>query len=174
MGLVRILSIALACLGLIAAAPQSSVEDKATLDAILADPLAYQGRRVQVSGFLYAEFESPGLWASEEDFRNDAWHRTAILHHLRTTPRSVEDYEHPLNGRRVVVTGLVTVPDWDRTTVEISDVSAITIDSSDLNTERRWRVHPTIPMWLMLGSLTLVGSISCWGNSARRMFVRSP
>lgn len=152
------------------AAPPISPPTIALAD-ILDSPADFDGRRLRISGFLYTEFESPGLWASEEDFRNDSWHRTAILHHLSTPPRSVEDYEHPLNGRQVAVTGLVTVPDWDATTVEISEVIAITVDPADLHTERRWRVHPTAPMWLLLGYLALVAGITSWAYYAKRVLL---
>lgn len=180
MGVSRILPLLLVSAFLAAAAPAPSAQP-VPLATILDNPGAYDGRRVRISGFLIIEFEGQGLWASEADFRNDAFERSAWLDLRLIEP---EDYNHPLNGRRVFVDGVVDMGGADITgavnfgpgahghlglfATTITGITDISPDPSDTGPARPWRTHPAMIMWLLLGVLALAGGLMSWGYYSRQ------
>ena len=81
----------------------AAVAENVSLDAILADPTAYEGRELRIHGFLQIEYEGQSLWATEDDFHAQRYGRAAWLG-IRFHPEILDDHR---NGRRAYVTGIL-------------------------------------------------------------------
>ena len=158
-----------------ASPPAAEAPPAVSLREVLADPVAFHGDRVRVQGFLFIEFEGQTLWASESDFRNDAWENTAWLDLELIEP---EDFDHPLNGRLVFVTGVVDADGDDLSPgihghlglfgTTITDITQIAPDPADTEAPRPWRSNPLSQLMLLFGLLALFALMIGWGVHAQR------
>jgi len=83
------------------ASPQIKGVEQVSILQLIVTPERYDGKRVQVEGFLYLEFEGNALYLSENDY----------IHHLSknalwvTRNSMINERFHKLNSRYVILIG---------------------------------------------------------------------
>ena len=167
MQLARLLLLVCACLGMMGAMSAAAVAENVSLDAILADPTAYEGRELRIHGFLQIEYEGQSLWATEDDFHAQRYGRAAWLG-IRFHPEILDDHR---NGRRAYVTGILRYASDPRYSshgphemwpVEITDISTIAADPSDQGVSRLMPNGGVLILVLALALLAQFYSAAVW------------
>lgn len=159
----RSCALLLVCSALLGASPPASPPaERITFEPILADPAAYDGRRVRIQGFLKLGYGDHSLWATDTDFENLDYERAAWLN---TELGSLED-EHPLYGRQVFLSGVVNAADrgaYELYRLSLNEISDIVIHPSDRDRPRPW--HDDL-LAFTLGVLALIYAVVLWRGLA--------
>ena len=134
-----------------------------SVDEVLADAAAYEGKQVRVHGFVTFEFENNRIWRDEAAFRAYQPEHALYLSAWDLSQSSRD----AAKGRLAYVSGTF-VPDEHHP--HLNNLVSVERDPNDLGPDRGWWSDPAefTTLLAVLGAFACASFTLLWGSRARR------